>query len=75
MRASVGNARADTVSMTMPRYLTDLDGERSDFSVFITMPREWQSERSWPTRCLVLIREVDKISQSSRYRSRQIPRA
>ena len=75
IRASVGNARADTVSMTMPRYSTDLDGEKSDFSVFITMPSEQQSERSWSTCCLVLICEVDKISQSSRYRSRRIPRA
>ena len=62
MRASVGNAGADTVSMIMPRYSTDLDGERSDFSVFITKPRERQSERSWSTCCLVLIREVYKIS-------------
>ena len=45
----MGNAQADTVSMIMPRYSTDLDGERSDFSVFITMLRERQSVRSWLT--------------------------
>ena len=44
IRVSVGNARADTVSMIMPRYSTDLDGERSDFSVFITMSREQHCE-------------------------------
>ena len=60
MRASVGNARADTVSTIMPRYLMDLDRERSDFSVSITMPREWQSERSRLTCRLVLISEVDQ---------------
>ena len=38
IRVSVGNAQADTVSMITPRYSTDLDGERSDFSMFITMP-------------------------------------
>ena len=42
----MGNAQADTVSMTMPRYSTDLDGERSDCSSFVTMPREQQSARS-----------------------------
>ena len=46
IRVSVGNARADTVSMIMQRYSTDLDGERSDFSSFMTMPRESQSARS-----------------------------
>ena len=29
---SVGKGRADIVSKTMPRYSTDLAGERSDFS-------------------------------------------
>ena len=66
-----GNARADIVSMIMPRYLTDLDG-RGQTSPCLLLCRGSGKVRGVG---LVLIREVDKISQSSRYRSRRIPRA
>ena len=49
-------------------------GERSDFCSFMTIPKEWQSERSWLTCCLVLASEEARISQSSRYHSRRTPR-
>ena len=73
IRVSVGNARADTVCMIMPGYSMDLDGERSDFSLFMTT-RERQSARCWFTCCFILASEEDRISQSSRYRSRRTPR-
>ena len=38
--STVGKARAASVYMDIPRYSTDWDGLRSDFSSFITMPRE-----------------------------------
>ena len=70
----MGKAPAEIVSIAMPRYSTDLDWERSDFCSFMTIPREWQSERSWLTCCQVLASEEARISQSSRYHSRQTPR-
>ena len=45
MRGTVGQARAATVSMVMPRYSTDCDGLRSDFSLLSTTPRELHRDR------------------------------
>ena len=72
IRVSVGKLGL-TLCMIMPRYSMDLDGERSDFSLFMTT-RERQSARSWFTCCFILASEEDRISQSSRYRSRRTPR-
>ena len=74
IRAAVGNARAVTVFMVMPRYSTDRDGLSSDFLSLSIIPREWHSNKRSRTCSLALASEEARTSQSSRYLRRQTPR-